>query len=671
MTKTEVMKKLGLHSDLELLECLPIRYEPMTPTREIPQALMEPGQPVRLQVEIIKVTTLLKQGIIRFTARGLQSGHLYSFIVFHQMFYLNRVATGRRVFVTAIFSPRSKQLSVRGIFELDNRFVRAGLRPVYRLPRDVSRSGFERTIEGILNSDSINSVQDVIPADLMKKYHLLPRRKAFYKIHLPANERDMKLGLRVFQYEQCLSYCVTSLANRKYLSMLKKGTIARVDIRKLNDLVKATGYTLTGDQVRAIREIVDDMNSDGVMFRLLEGDVSTGKTLVALFALYANYLRGGQGTLVAPTQALAQQHCANALRILAPMGVKIALLSAKMKAGEHRKLLADLAEGKIDVVITTHAGASEGVTYRSLKLVVIDEQQNFGVSQRASLIAKGGAVDTLMMTATPIPRTMLKIKSGDTQLSVLNEFPHGIVRRVETRLTTSDDQLIDRAILKAMERQRQIFVIVPRIDEAAIDSEEMGQNVSAKEVYERFAGKYGEKKVQLLHGRMKALDQNNVLARFESGEAPILVSTSVVEVGMDIQRAGLMIIYSANLFGLSALHQLRGRIGRDGSYALCLLVYDGREVDVKAKLAYVAEHDNGFDIAQYDAESRGTGSLAGLNQSGSSDLAIADFVGNVAMLECAAADAERIIASLNTDVDYAAYARRVLTEKTIRDALLA
>ena len=663
------MAKLGVSTDLELLEHLPVRYDPMTATPEIPMEAMSDGDRFRFRVEVTGVKTVQRAGLILFTAKGLYSGNVYNFSVYHQMFYLNRIAAGKQLFVTSVYS--RKRLSVRGIFELDNRFVRAGIRPVYHLPKDVSQSTFERVISDVLASQSMRYIKDVIPKNLLDRYRLIPRAKAFACVHTPLNVKQLKLGLRVFQYEECLAYCVTSQANRKYLSLLKKNVRKQIDIKSLNSLVKSCGYTLTTDQVTAVKEIVSDMNSERGMFRLLEGDVSTGKTLVALFALFANYLRGGQGTLVAPTQALAQQHYQSARSILEPVGMKVGYLASGMKAKERREILDGIKNGSIDVLITTQAGAGEEVSYRDLSLVVIDEQQNFGVSQRAQLVAKGGAVDTLMMTATPIPRTILKLSSGDMELSELREFPKGIVRDVHTKVVSSNDPLMEKAINKALERNRQVFVVVPRIEESSISSDEMGSNVSAKEVYETYVSKYGKDRVQLLHGRMKSEDQERILSGFSSNECPILVSTSVIEVGMDIQKAGLMIVYSANLFGLSALHQLRGRIGRDGSFALCLLVYDGREKDTREKLEYVADNTDGFKIALYDAKTRGTGSLSGFNQSGGSDLAVADFVGNQAMLECASKDAVEVLDRMSSVSEYGEYVRAVIQEKTIRDALLS
>lgn len=670
MTRGEIFDKLGCSSDVELLEHLPVRYDPMTPTPEREQAFLSDGERVRLRVQIDDVKPNLKAGIILFSGRGMATGKLYTFMVYRQMFYLNRIAKERRILVVGNYSSKRKRIMVRGIYELDSPFVKAGVKPVYRLPKEVSPSVFESQLKRILNSDSMLYVKDVLPKKIRNRYRLVNRAEAFRRVHFPRDEKDLEGGLRVFRYEECLSYCTNSRANRMYLSALKKGDYREVDISELNALVKKLPFKLTEDQVRAVRETVGDMNSGRVMFRLLEGDVGTGKTVVALFALYANYLRGGQGILVAPTLALAQQHYETACSLLEQVGMRVGFLSSGMRVSQRREVLQGISRGNIDVLVTTQAGSGKEVEFARLTLAVIDEQQNFGVNQRAELISKGGAVDTLMMTATPIPRTLARVESGDMDITELRHFPGGAPRRVDTRVCTSDDKLLDSAVNQALRANRQVFVVVPRIEETSIVSDEMGEKVSAKEVYAEYCERYGADRVQLLHGRMKAADQERILAAFKDGSRPILVSTSVIEVGMDIQSAGLMIVYSANLFGMSALHQMRGRIGRNGKFALAIFVYDGSEEDSRSRLEYLASTDDGFSIAQYDAQHRGIGSISGFNQSGSSSLAVADFVGQTAMLECAVKDAEEILDGISSDPEYSDYARAVIGEEGIKDAIL-
>lgn len=670
MTKPQIMDELGLSSDTELLEHLPNRYDDMTPTDEKDPERFHDGEKVRLIVNVVSVRTVLKAQLVFFSATGIHTGRRYDFFLYRQMFYLNRIATGRRIFVAGNWSVKRHRVSVQSVYETDNRFVRSGIKPIYRLPKDISQSSFEKAVERTLDSESVLYIKDEVPSDFVKKYRLLPRGKAFRCVHLPEDKEMLRQGLRVLKYEECLAYCLQMTANRRYLNILKKGALPNVDLKKLNVLAALLPFRLTSDQIKAIKEIVGDMNSDKVMFRLLEGDVSTGKTMVAFFSLYANKIRGGQGALLAPTAALAQQHYQNAIKVLSAAGLNVALLLSKTKASEKKKILAGLEDGSIDVLISTQAGTMDSVKFKKLALAVIDEQQNFGVRQRAALISKGVAVDTLMMSATPIPRTIAKISAGDTDLSILRQFPTGVERRVETKVVRSGDPLLKKAMEKALAAGKRIFVVVPRIEELAESTEETGVNVSAKEVYEKYRLDWGEDKVQLLHGKIKTETQESILASFRDGKKPILVSTSVIEVGMDIKEASLMIIYSANMFGLSALHQLRGRIGRDGGFSLALLVYDGNDAKAKEKLDFLASNSDGFEISLYDAKTRGTGSLSGFNQSGDSILQAADFVGDQVMFECASDDAKRILDQINQVPEYREYAEKTIGEKTIRDVLL-
>ncbi len=669
MTKTQIMAKLGAQSDLDLLEHIPARYDDMAPTIEKPADRYQDGEKARLHVKVLSVRASVRMQLIRFTAGGEVSDFRWNFIVFHQMFYLNRIAMGKELFVVAYYSARQRAFMVSGIYENDSRFVLSQVRPYYHLPKEISQSTFASVIDNILLSQYMMYVKDKVPSFFVDKYHLLPRDKAFRYIHAPANKKELALGIRNFKYEECLAYCLKIKANRRYVSLLKKNSLRTIDTQKVNELILSLPFKLTHDQVVAVREIVTDMKGPKVMYRLLQGDVSTGKTIVALIALYANWLRGGQGILFSPTTSLAQQHYANANKFLMGKGPKIGLLLSGMKAEDRRNVIRGLADGSIAILVATEAGISADVRYKNLTLSVIDEQQSFGVEQRAEMIAKGQAVDTLMMTATPIPRTVAIMKTGDMDLSELHQFPNGSKRLVRTQVIKSTDPILKKAIEQAVAKGRQVFVIVPRIDEAVQGEEDSGK-VSAKQVYEEYGKLYGFEKVQLLHGRIKASEQARILEAFKDKSKPILVATSVVEVGMDIKDAGLMIIYSANLFGLSALHQLRGRIGRNGHFALALLVYDGKDAKAQEKLEFLAHNNDGFAISEYDLKSRGFGSIGGLNQSGESDLALADFTTDYAMFKAGMGDADLILDKMALVPEFRDYAQLVIKEAPIRSALL-
>lgn len=665
MNKFELLEKLQVSSDIEILEKLPSRYIDLSPLSD--DIFLGDGRMIRGCYQIYEVKTNRAHGIIRFGAKNSVNGICHSFIIYNQMFYLNRIATGKTLFIVGRYSVRFKSIVVSAVYELSSWFVQSEIKPFYRLPGGIGQSYFMNVIDNILHSSLMRYIGNNVPDEFIKKYRLIPRGQAFKIVHQPDGKKQLQEGLRTFKYEEALAYCMKMEVNKRLRSIYKKGAHLSIDRNKMNALVKKLPFSLTKDQIQCTKEIMDDMDSSNVMFRILQGDVGTGKTAVALLSLFANTIRGGQGVLFAPTTSLAIQHYKNALSFYSGFNVKVGLLISNMKQSQKKKLLEELACGDIDVLISTQAGIEKGVTFKKLTLSIIDEQQQFGVDQRMTMMKKGDYVDTLMMSATPIPRTMSRIVFGDLDISELKEFPKGITRHVDTKVVNSQSQLISKAINRALEIKRQVFVVVPRIDG---DEEDESNKLSAKEVYDDYVKEYGEDKVQLLHGRMKKDDQNEVLNKFRNNEKPILISTSIIEVGVDVQEACLMIIYSANYFGLSALHQLRGRVGRNGKNGLTLLVYDGDDDQAIDKLNYLATHTDGFDISQYDLKSRGAGDWAGTDQSGHDGLSVINFDKDRKIFECAMEDAKEILDNANSNEGFNLYKKKIIRDENLEKILV-
>lgn len=665
MNKFELLEKLQVSSDIEILEKLPSRYIDLSPLSD--DIFLGDGRMIRGCYQIYEVKTNRAHGIIRFGAKNSVNGICHSFIIYNQMFYLNRIATGKTLFIVGRYSARFKSIVVSAVYELSSWFVQSEIKPFYRLPGGIGQSYFMNVIDNILHSSLMQYIGNNVPDEFVKKYRLIPRRQAFKIVHQPDGKKQLQEGLRTFKYEEALAYCMKMEVNKRLRSIYKKGAHLSIDRNKMNALVKKLPFSLTKDQIQCTKEIMDDMDSSNVMFRILQGDVGTGKTAVALLSLFANTIRGGQGVLFAPTTSLAIQHYKNALSFYSGFNVKVGLLISNMKQSQKKKLLEELACGDIDVLISTQAGIEKGVTFKKLTLSIIDEQQQFGVDQRMTMMKKGDYVDTLMMSATPIPRTMSRIVFGDLDISELKEFPKGMTRHVDTKVVNSQSQLISKAINRALEIKRQVFVVVPRIDG---DEEDESNKLSAKEVYDDYVKEYGEDKVQLLHGRMKKDDQNEVLNKFRNNEKPILISTSIIEVGVDVQEACLMIIYSANYFGLSALHQLRGRVGRNGKNGLTLLVYDGDDDQAIDKLNYLATHTDGFDISQYDLKSRGAGDWAGTDQSGHDGLSVINFDKDRKIFECAMEDAKEILDNANSNEGFNLYKKKIIHDENLEKILV-
>ena len=665
MNKFELLEKLQVSSDIEILEKLPSRYIDLSPLSD--DIFLGDGRLIRGCYQIYEVKTNRAHGIIRFGAKNSVNGICHSFIIYNQMFYLNRIATGKTLFIVGRYSVRFKSIVVSAVYELSSWFVQSEIKPFYRLPGGIGQSYFMNVIDNILHSSLMRYIGNNVPDEFVKKYRLIPRGQAFKIVHQPDGKKQLQEGLRTFKYEEALAYCMKMEVNKRLRSIYKKGAHLSIDRNEMNALVKKLPFSLTKDQIQCTKEIMDDMDSSNVMFRILQGDVGTGKTAVALLSLFANTIRGGQGVLFAPTTSLAIQHYKNALSFYSGFNVKVGLLISNMKQSQKKKLLEELACGDIDVLISTQAGIEKGVTFKKLTLSIIDEQQQFGVDQRMTMMKKGDYVDTLMMSATPIPRTMSRIVFGDLDISELKEFPKGITRHVDTKVVNSQSQLISKAINRALEIKRQVFVVVPRIDG---DEEDESNKLSAKEVYDDYVKEYGEDKVQLLHGRMKKDDQNEVLNKFRNNEKPILISTSIIEVGVDVQEACLMIIYSANYFGLSALHQLRGRVGRNGKNGLTLLVYDGDDDQAIDKLNYLATHTDGFDISQYDLKSRGAGDWAGTDQSGHDGLSVINFDKDRKIFECAMEDAKEILDNANSNEGFNLYKKKIIHDENLEKILV-
>lgn len=665
MNKFELLEKLQVSSDIEILEKLPSRYIDLSPLSD--DIFLGDGRMIRGCYQIYEVKTNRAHGIIRFGAKSSVNGISHSFIIYNQMFYLNRIATGKTLFIVGRYSVRFKSIVVSAVYELSSWFVQSEIKPFYRLPGGIGQSYFMNVIDNILHSSLMRYIGNNVPDEFVKKYRLIPRGQAFKIVHQPDGKKQLQEGLRTFKYEEALAYCMKMEVNKRLRSIYKKGAHLSIDRNEMNALVKKLPFSLTKDQIQCTKEIMDDMDSSNVMFRILQGDVGTGKTAVALLSLFANTIRGGQGVLFAPTTSLAIQHYKNALSFYSGFNVKVGLLISNMKQSQKKKLLEELACGDIDVLISTQAGIEKGVTFKKLTLSIIDEQQQFGVDQRMTMMKKGDYVDTLMMSATPIPRTMSRIVFGDLDISELKEFPKGITRHVDTKVVNSQSQLISKAINRALEIKRQVFVVVPRIDG---DEEDESNKLSAKEVYDDYVKEYGEDKVQLLHGRMKKDDQNEVLNKFRNNEKPILISTSIIEVGVDVQEACLMIIYSANYFGLSALHQLRGRVGRNGKNGLTLLVYDGDDDQAIDKLNYLATHTDGFDISQYDLKSRGAGDWAGTDQSGHDGLSVINFDKDRKIFECAMEDAKEILDNANSNEGFNLYKKKIIHDENLEKILV-
>ena len=522
--------------------------------------------------------------------------------------------------------------------------------PQVRTDAQVKSSPFEAVYpqtEGLTSSAIAKCVRqllphaellpDPLPSEMLKKYRLLSKADAVRAIHCPATEEEAFAARRRLIYEELL---VLQLGIGRMKNHGAASTGAPMKKADASPFWESLPFSPTGAQRRAVEEILTDMSGETSMNRLLQGDVGSGKTLVATAAIWACIRAGYQAALLAPTEILASQHAENLNRLLSPFGMRVALLTGGMKAAARRTTLAAIRDDEADLIVGTHAILSEGVEFARLGLAVVDEQHRFGVRQRGLLAEKAANPHLLVMSATPIPRTLGLLMYGDLDISILDELPPGR-KPVKTRCITGKKRadlygFLDREI----DSGRQVYIVCPAIEDAG------GSGLNAvKSYYEDIAKAYlPDRRVGLMHGKLKPKEKAEVMDDFKSGRLDALVSTTVIEVGVDVPNATVMVIENAERYGLSALHQLRGRVGRGAAESWCFLVSDNSSESVQKRLKFLCSTSDGFAVAQYDLETRGPGDFFGSRQHGLPTLQIADLMNDTRTLHAAQSEAVALLA---------------------------
>ena len=506
---------------------------------------------------------------------------------------------------------------------------------VYPQTEGLTSSAIAKCVRQLL--PHVELLPDPLPPGMLKKYRLLPKADAVRAIHCPASEKEAFAARRRLIYEELL---VLQLGIGRMKNHGAASTGAPMQKADASPFWDALPFSPTGAQRRAVEEILTDMAGETSMNRLLQGDVGSGKTLVAAAAIWACIRAGYQAALLAPTEILASQHAENLNRLLAPFGMRVALLTGGMKAAPRRTTLAAIRDDEADLIVGTHAILSEGVDFARLGLAVVDEQHRFGVRQRGLLAEKAANPHLLVMSATPIPRTLGLLMYGDLDISILDELPPGR-KPVKTRCITGKKRadlygFLDREI----DSGRQVYIVCPAIEDAG------GSGLNAvKSYYEDIAKAYlPDRRVGLMHGKLKPKEKAEVMDDFKSGRLDALVSTTVIEVGVDVPNATVMVIENAERYGLSALHQLRGRVGRGAAESWCFLVSDNASESVQKRLKFLCSTSDGFAVAQYDLETRGPGDFFGSRQHGLPTLQIADLMNDTRTLHAAQSEAAALLA---------------------------
>ena len=544
--------------------------------------------------------------------------------------------------------------------------------PVYRKINDIRPKQLREILHRIVEAIPDSALGETLPADLQQRQKLMARTQALRQIHFPPEdvlltdyERARSPAHRRLIFEELFWLALGLLVKRGQRIKERKGAAIKIDDPTKQRIARVLPFTLTEAQRKVVKEIFRDLRSDAPMNRLLQGDVGSGKTIVALIAMLAAMENGYQTALMVPTEILAEQHARNIKRILAKTPYRVELLIGSMKAAEKKGLHQALTAGEIDACIGTHALIQEKVAFKKLGLVVIDEQHRFGVMQRAELRARGLNPEVLVMTATPIPRSLAMTVYGDLDVSIIDEMPPGrtpIVTKVFADNET-DRKEVKQLLAREVRAGRQVYVVYPLVEE----SEKMDLRDATKR-YEYLRDRvFPTFTVGLLHGRMKPEEKEEVMRRFVSGEIQILVSTTVIEVGVDVPNASVMVVEHAERFGLSQLHQLRGRVGRGAEQSFCVLLASDKQTDVaRERLGIMEETNDGFKIAEKDLEIRGPGEVMGTRQAGLPEFRVANLVRDLDILQAARKEAEGYVNQAKSSPDAAKMIKRVMNDARLK-----
>lgn len=635
--RVEQFERLDVHTIRDLLRYYPRTYQDWSnPVAIFGAELSEEKVCVRATVRSAPSRFRARSGITVFEAKVYDATATMKILIFNNKFAAAKLEAGKEFlfYGKVTLDGNQREMLSPDIEEVGEK---CRIRPVYRTTKNLSSKYIETCMERALATYG-QYVEDPLPEDLLSEHRLLPLSEALQEIHFPSSMSRMLQARRRFIFEELLELQLG-------MCLLREDNKAGSDVI-LRDVDPAPFYDLlpfepTGAQKRAVEACLSDMHSGFLMNRLVQGDVGSGKTMVAAALVYVTAKNGYQSALMAPTEILAEQHFATMQKFFAETDVTVELLTGSTTAAEKKRIKADLRQGNIDFIVGTHALLTEDVWFDELGLVVTDEQHRFGVRQRGALAEKGEGAHVLVMSATPIPRTLALAIYGDLDVSVIDELPKG---RQPIETYRIDSSIRERAygyIRKYLDEGRQGYIVCPLVEEG--ETEDL---VSATEYYEKIRkGAFRDYRVGLLHGQMKPQEKNEVMQQFLSGEIQLLVATVVIEVGVDVPNAVIMLIENAERFGLSQLHQLRGRVGRGSYQSTCILLSDNKSQKTKERLGVMCKTTDGFEISRADLALRGPGDFFGRRQHGLPELRIADMMEDTDILEETGHAARELIAS--------------------------
>ncbi|RKY00071.1 DNA helicase RecG [Candidatus Poribacteria bacterium] len=642
-----LMAGLGIATVMDMLEYFPRDYIDRSRIRQIYQAGRR-GEIETIQGKVVEISeTTSRRGNRKIVKVKIYDGTgVASLVAFDKLGELLKrmLSPGEELVVSGRFKRSFGEVEATDFeFEIlskeDAELIHTGrIVPKYRLTSQISQRNMRYMMKLVLDQYS-HLIPEHLPLELRRRLRLMDRRSAILNIHFPESEAHLKEARRRLAFDELFLIQLGLALKRRHIES-ERGIAFEVDGPLFKAFMESLPFELTRAQRRVIEEIRRDMSRPRPMNRLIQGDVGSGKTVVAAAAMVIAADNGYQSAMMAPTEILAYQHYLTLSQLLEPLGLRVVMLRGEMRASDRREALEAIRSGEAKAVVGTHALIQEGVEFHKLGLVITDEQHRFGVLQRAALREKGISPDVLVMTATPIPRTLALTVYGDLDLSIIDELPPGR-RKVKTYWVPEEKRpRMYEFIREEVKKGRQAYVVYPLVEESEKLEDVKAATEMARHLQEEV---FPDLRVGLLHGRMHPAEKEEVMRRFKGGEIDILVSTTVVEVGVDVPNASIMVIENAERFGLAQLHQLRGRVGRSTHQSYCFLMADPKSEDARRRIEAMVRTNDGFRIAEVDLAIRGPGELMGTRQSGMPDLKVADLLRDVELLKLARAEARKLV----------------------------
>ena len=636
--RVKLLNKLNIFTLKDLITYFPRDYEDRSKPKNICECI--DGEEVLIQAVVVS----------RITEIRLRKMTMYKLIIrdetatctavwFNQTYLKNIFKVGEKYNFYGKISNKLGKVEINSpVFDIAGKTNNTGkIIPLYPLTYNLSQNVIRKIIENGLKEVEGN-LSETLPEYILRKYNLLEINKTFHNIHFPKELSDFNTARKRLVFEELLTMQLALLSLKNNYSNDNKGIAFSKDA-KMSDVINILPFKLTKAQLKVLEEIDNNMESEKSMNRLLQGDVGSGKTVVAMISAYKAIKSGYQATIMAPTAILAAQHMENFSKIFNDLGIKCELLISSITKKKKEEILQRLAKGEIDILIGTHAILEENVIFRNLGLVITDEQHRFGVKQRTTIANKGKNPDVLVMTATPIPRTLALILYGDLDISIIDELPPNRKKIDTFAVRKSMDERVNNFVKQQIKEGRQAYVVCPLVEE----NDELNLK-SVEELTQKYKTEtFKNYRVEYLHGKMKAKEKDEIMNNFKDGKIDILISTTVIEVGVDVPNASIMVIENAERFGLAQLHQLRGRVGRGEYQSYCILKYEGSSETIRQRMKVMCDTNDGFIISEKDLELRGTGDFFGTEQHGLPAFKIANLFEDMPALKVAQELAIKII----------------------------